>query len=83
MTGMDEPSRYTIQVTPDPDRFNRYRWHIYEGGKLRDTSVLNFATLREAYADAERFVDLLSSSLGRKAIEPSDEKAPRAFADVT
>jgi hypothetical protein len=59
MTGMDEPSRYTIQVTPDPDRFNRYRWHIYEGGKLRDTSVLNFATLREAYADAERFVDLL------------------------
>jgi hypothetical protein len=56
---MQELSPYTIQVQPDIDRFNRYRWTIFENGKQRDRSVLNFATQREAQVDAERFVDLL------------------------
>jgi hypothetical protein len=56
---MAEPSTYVITVSPDLDRFNRYRWTIFEDGKPRDKSVLNFATAREAYADAESFVDKL------------------------
>ena len=56
---MVEVSPYKIQVAPDPDRSNRYRWAVYEAGKIRDRSVHNFATVREAYADAEKFVDKL------------------------
>lgn len=50
---------YTIKVHPDMDRFNRYRWTIFENGKRRDGSVHNFATQREAQKDAEAFVDKL------------------------
>jgi hypothetical protein len=56
---MEEPSPYTIYVLQDPDRFNRYRWAVYENGKKRDGSFNNFETMLEARADAEAFVDKL------------------------
>jgi hypothetical protein len=56
---MDDPLHFTIEVSADVNRFNRYRWTIVEAGKVRDRSVYNFATRREAQADAEKFVEKL------------------------
>jgi len=56
---MTEPSPYTIYVSADPERIDRFRWSICEAAKERDKSMYSFATRREAQADAERFVDKL------------------------
>ena len=49
----------TIHVVKDADRPGRYRWVIRDMGKERDRSLYSFATLREAFADAEKFRDKL------------------------
>jgi hypothetical protein len=56
---MAEIPPYTIEVNPDSNRFNRYRWAILEGGKIRHNSKQNFATEREAYTDAKKLVEKL------------------------
>ena len=57
---MEEPSPYKVYVIQDTDRINRYRWAIYQNGKKRDGSFHNFATMQEAKADAELFVEKLT-----------------------
>jgi len=54
-----ELSAFTIYVSADADRPGRYRWTIYEMGKVRDKSLHSFTTRHEAQADAERFVAML------------------------
>ena len=56
---MNEPAPSTIEVSADVTRFSRYRWAVFEDGKLCDQSLNNFATRREARADAEKFVEKL------------------------
>jgi hypothetical protein len=56
---MGERSAFTINISFEPDRLNRYRWIVYEDGKICDTSANNFATKREAKVDADKFIDKL------------------------
>jgi hypothetical protein len=51
-----ERKRYTIYIGAREDRRDRFRWHVYEGDRLRDSSLHNFATRDAAKADAERFI---------------------------
>ena len=63
---MEDVSPYKIMVLADPYRLNRYRWKIFEDGMTRDRSGYDFATAREAYADAEKFRDKLVITLQKK-----------------
>jgi len=56
---MEEPSPHKIRVEPDHNLFNRYRWTVLEWGTIRHESKMNFATVREAQAEAEKFVEKL------------------------
>ena len=55
---MDQPP-FTIKVEPHTDRNRRFRWGVYDTGRLLDNSLQSFATVREARADAENFVRAL------------------------
>lgn len=57
---MHLPVTYTISVLPYDGRPGRFRWTVSEEGKERDRSFHNFATKREAHADAKAFVDKLT-----------------------
>jgi hypothetical protein len=56
---MAEPPSYTILITADPGRVERFRWTINEAGKERDKSMYSFATRRHAQTDAEALVEKL------------------------
>jgi hypothetical protein len=59
---MAENSAYVAKVEPDPDRPGRYRWRIFENGRMRDASTYSFSTKREAKADADKFVEKLTAT---------------------
>jgi hypothetical protein len=56
---MAEDHPFTITVERIIDIVNRFRWNIYDTGKLREHSSESFATLREAQADAEKVMQRL------------------------
>jgi hypothetical protein len=57
-----EVQAFTIKIEPDFEQEGRYRWNIFEGGKVRDMSLYSFATKREAQADAVKFVEKLNDT---------------------
>jgi hypothetical protein len=52
-------SGHTIHVKQDMQRPGRYRWEIHDGPKLRDSSLHNFASKREAQADSDLYFQRL------------------------
>jgi hypothetical protein len=48
---------YRITVKPDIGRPGRFRWRVFDEYSGPFRSSTNFATEREAIADAERFID--------------------------
>ena len=59
---MSTNSPFFTKVEQDADRPGRYRWFIFENGRMRDASVYSFATKREAQADADKFVQRLNDT---------------------
>ena len=59
---MPESPPFVIRVEADIDRPGRYRWFIFENGRMRDASVYSYATKREAEADADKFVQKLNDT---------------------
>ena len=51
--------RDTIHVSSDPNSHVRHRWEIRDGKRVLHRSLYNFATEREAEADAEKFIEKL------------------------
>jgi hypothetical protein len=56
---MAEDHPFTITVERIIDIANRFRWNIYENGRLREHSPNSYATKREALADAQRVLQRL------------------------
>jgi hypothetical protein len=57
---MSEDHPFTITVERNIDIVNRFRWLIYEDGKLRErSSSRSHATKREALMDAEKVLKKL------------------------
>jgi hypothetical protein len=56
---MTNPSPYSVQIRLHNGRGGRYRWDVYEAGKLRDSSMHNFATRGAARVDADGFIEKL------------------------
>jgi len=54
---MEEPEPYSIKVTPDPERPDRFRWSLYLHEKLRDQSDETFATSGDAALAAVRAIE--------------------------
>jgi hypothetical protein len=59
---MPESLPFVIRIEPDTDRPGRYRWFIFENGRMRDASVYSYATKREAQSDADKFVQKLNDT---------------------
>jgi hypothetical protein len=51
---MVEDCQFSIKITPDSKREDRYRWAIYKGGRQSVRSDDSFATKREAQTDAAK-----------------------------
>jgi hypothetical protein len=67
---MAEEHPFTIEIeTHLEEHARRYRWGIYESGKLRDHAKESFLTKPEAHADAERAMEALVAAwrIGKKA----------------
>ncbi|SDR49692.1 hypothetical protein SAMN05519103_03972 [Rhizobiales bacterium GAS113] len=56
---MAENHPFTIKIEPHIEGSSRYRWSVYERGKLRDQSLTSYATIREAHADAIKVLQKL------------------------
>jgi hypothetical protein len=56
---MTETRTFTTAVARDPHNPERFRWSVLENAKVHDKSMYNFATKREAQADADKFVGRL------------------------
>jgi len=56
---MAEDQLLTIKIEPHSDGVRRFRWSVFDAGRLLDSSIESFATMREARADAEKFVQAL------------------------
>jgi hypothetical protein len=56
---MAEDHPFTITVERIIDISNRFRWNIYENGRLREHSPNSYATKREALADAQMVLQRL------------------------
>jgi len=64
---MAEDQLLTIKIEPHSDGVRRFRWSVFDAGRLLDSSIESFATMREARADAEKFVQALIAK--RKTIQ--------------
>jgi len=56
---MAEDQLFTIKIEPHSDGVRRFRWSVFDAGRLFDRSIESFATMREARTDAEKFVQAL------------------------
>jgi hypothetical protein len=59
---MTEPHAFTTAVVPNFDQRGRWRWSVFEDGKIRDKSLWSFSSRREAQADADQFVAKLDAT---------------------
>jgi hypothetical protein len=64
--GMAETHDFTIKIEPDFVQPGRYRWNISEDRKVRDKSLYSFATIRDAQADADKFLKELNAIWGAR-----------------
>jgi hypothetical protein len=56
---MAENHPFTIRVSPHPQHAGFYHWSIFEKAKLRDVSLLSYATTREAEIAANKSMEKL------------------------
>jgi hypothetical protein len=74
---MAQDHPFAITVECNIDIVNRFRWNIYEDGKLRERSPSrSYATKREALADAQKVLERLIA-VWRKANEQASQRPAR------
>ena len=56
---MADDQLFTIKIDPHSGGVRRFGWSVFDARRLLHSSIESFATMREARADAEKFVQAL------------------------
>jgi hypothetical protein len=59
---MVQDSPLVVRIERDSAREGRFRWLVFQDGRMRDASVYSFATKRQARVDADKFVQKLNAT---------------------
>jgi hypothetical protein len=51
---MAEDHQLSVKVEPDLLRDGQFRWSLLRSGQVQDRSLVSYATMREAQADAAK-----------------------------
>jgi hypothetical protein len=50
---------FAVKVELHSNGTRRFRWSVFDAGRLLNSSLQSFATIREAQADADKFIQAL------------------------